>query len=95
MRLEPRARHRPTQLRLSTNAGDRPAVLDPEPSASVQRHLIELHRRTARRFWNRENHRLRTLLIAGGFTSPHTKGDEPGIPYQAFRLLGIRRSHQS
>lgn len=35
--------------------------------------LIELHRRIARGFTNRENYRLRMLLIAGGLTSPHLK----------------------
>lgn len=30
--------------------------------------LIELHRRIARGFRNRDNYRLRALLIAGGFT---------------------------
>ena len=35
--------------------------------------LIELHRRIARGFRNRENYRLRTLLVAGGLTSPHLK----------------------
>ena len=33
--------------------------------------LIELHRRIARGFRNRDNYRLRMLLIAGGLTSPH------------------------
>jgi len=32
--------------------------------------LIELHRRVARGFRNRDNYRLRMLLIAGGFTDP-------------------------
>jgi len=35
--------------------------------------LIELHRRVARGFRNRENYRLRMLLIGGGLTSPHFK----------------------
>lgn len=35
--------------------------------------LIELHRRVARGFRNRENYRLRMLLIGGGLTSPHLK----------------------
>jgi transposase len=35
--------------------------------------LIELHRRIARGFRNRDNYRLRMLLIAGGLTSPHLK----------------------
>jgi transposase len=35
--------------------------------------LIELHRRIARGFRNRENYRLRMLLIGGGLTSPHLK----------------------
>ena len=35
--------------------------------------LIELHRRTARGFRNRDNYRLRMLLIGGGLTSPHLK----------------------
>ena len=35
--------------------------------------LIELHRRIARGFQNRENYRLRMLLIGGGLTSPHLK----------------------
>ncbi len=33
--------------------------------------LIELHRRIARGFTNRENYRLRMLLIAGGLTHPN------------------------
>ena len=32
--------------------------------------LIELHRRIARGFRNRENYRLRMLLIGGGLTLP-------------------------
>ena len=32
--------------------------------------LIELHRRIARGFRNRENYRLRMLLIGGGLTPP-------------------------
>jgi len=32
--------------------------------------LIELHRRVARGFRNRDNYRLRMLLIGGGFTDP-------------------------
>ncbi len=35
--------------------------------------LIELHRRIARGFRNRDNYRLRMLLIGGGLTSPHLK----------------------
>jgi transposase len=35
--------------------------------------LIELHRRIAHGFQNRENYRLRMLLIGGGLTSPHLK----------------------
>jgi hypothetical protein len=35
--------------------------------------LIELHRRIARGFRNRDNYRLRMLLIDGGLTSPHLK----------------------
>jgi transposase len=35
--------------------------------------LIELHRRIARRFRNRDNYRPRMLLVAGGLTSPHLK----------------------
>ena len=35
--------------------------------------LIELHRRIARGFRNRDNYRLRMLLIAGGLTSPHLR----------------------
>jgi transposase len=35
--------------------------------------LIELHRRIARGFRNRDNYRLRMLLIAGGLSSPHLK----------------------
>ena len=33
--------------------------------------LIELHRRIARGFRNRDNYRLRMLLIGGGLTNPH------------------------
>jgi len=32
--------------------------------------LIELHRRVARGFRNRDNYRLRMLLIGGGLTDP-------------------------
>ncbi len=35
--------------------------------------LIELHRRVARGFRNRENYRLRMLLVGGGLASPHLK----------------------
>ena len=35
--------------------------------------LIELHRRIARGFRNRDNYRLRMLLIGGGLASPHLK----------------------
>ncbi|MCV2489192.1 transposase [Geodermatophilus sp. YIM 151500] len=35
--------------------------------------LIELHRRIARGFRNRDNYRLRMLLIAGGLTSSHLR----------------------
>ena len=35
--------------------------------------LIELHRRIARGFTNRDNYRLRMLLIGGGLTHPHLK----------------------
>jgi transposase len=35
--------------------------------------LIELHRRITRGFRNRDNYRLRMLLIGGGLTSPHLK----------------------
>jgi hypothetical protein len=35
--------------------------------------LIELHRRVARGFRNRESYRLRMLLIGGGLTHPHLK----------------------
>ena len=35
--------------------------------------LIELHRRIARGFRNRDNYRLRMLLIGSGLTSPHLK----------------------
>jgi transposase len=35
--------------------------------------LIELHRRVARGFRNRDNYRLRMLLIGGGLSSPHLK----------------------
>jgi len=35
--------------------------------------LIELHRRVARRFRNRESYRLRMLLIGGGLSHPHLK----------------------
>ncbi len=35
--------------------------------------LIELHRRIARGFRNRDNYRLHMLLIAGGLSSPHLK----------------------
>ncbi len=35
--------------------------------------LIELHRRIARGFRNRDNYRLRMLLIGGGLSNPHLK----------------------
>ncbi len=35
--------------------------------------LIELHRRIARGFRNRDNYRLRMLLIGGGLSHPHLK----------------------
>ena len=35
--------------------------------------LIELHRRVARGFRNRDNYRLRMLLIGGGLSGPHLK----------------------
>ena len=35
--------------------------------------LIELHRRIARGFRNRDNYRLRMLLIVGGLTSHHLR----------------------
>lgn len=35
--------------------------------------LIELHRRIARGFRNRDNYRLRMLLIGGGLDQPHRK----------------------
>lgn len=35
--------------------------------------LIELHRRVARGFRNRDSYRLRMLLIGGGLTHPHLK----------------------
>ena len=35
--------------------------------------LIELHRRVARGFRNRDNYRLRMLLIGGGLSHPHLK----------------------
>ena len=35
--------------------------------------LIELHRRVARGFRNREHYRLRMLLIGGGLAHPHLR----------------------
>ena len=35
--------------------------------------LIELHRRVARGFRNRDNYRLRMLLVGGGLSHPHLK----------------------
>jgi transposase len=35
--------------------------------------LIELHRRIARGFTNRENYRLRMLLIGGGLDQTHRR----------------------
>ena len=35
--------------------------------------LIELHRRVARGFGNRDNYRLRMLLVGGGLASPHIR----------------------
>jgi hypothetical protein len=43
------------------------------PRPRVRRALIELHQRIARGFRNRDNYRLRMLLIGGGLTSPHLK----------------------
>ncbi len=45
--------------------------------------LIELHSRVARGFRNRDNYRLRMLLIGGAFTDPpagmtsHLRSQEP------------------
>ena len=39
--------------------------------------LIELHRRIARGFRNREHYRLRMLLIGGGLAHPHLRYEEP------------------
>jgi transposase len=39
--------------------------------AEAANRLIELHRRVARGFRNRDNYRLRMLLIGGGLTHPH------------------------
>ncbi len=39
--------------------------------------LIELHRRVARGFRNREHYRLRMLLIGGGLSHPHLRSEEP------------------
>ena len=39
--------------------------------------LIELHRRVARGFRNREHYRLRMLLIGGGLSHPHLRQEEP------------------
>ncbi len=39
--------------------------------------LIELHRRVARNFRNRDHYRLRMLLISGGLTQPHLRQEEP------------------
>ena len=41
--------------------------------------LIELHRRIARGLRNRENYRLRMLLIGGGLTllTPHSSAKSP------------------
>jgi hypothetical protein len=36
----------------------------------VQVRVVELHRRVARGFKNRDNYRLRMLLIGGGLTLP-------------------------
>ena len=35
--------------------------------------LNELHRRVARGFRNRDNYRLRMLLVGGGLSHPHLK----------------------
>lgn len=35
--------------------------------------LIELHRRVARGFRNRDNYRLRMMLVGGGLASPHLR----------------------
>jgi transposase len=57
---------------------DRVPGLLRHPPLQQRRHggingLIELHRRVARGFRNRENYRLRMLLIGGGLTYPHLK----------------------
>lgn len=44
--------------------------------------LIELHRRIARGFRNRENYRLRMLLIGGGLNVPPTTGVKSPFPPQ-------------
>lgn len=41
---------------------------------------IELHRRVACGFRNRENYRLRTLIIGDGATSPRAMQEKPEKP---------------
>ena len=52
------------------SAADRP---DTWINGPIERVFIELHRRVARGFRNRDNYRLRMLLIGGGLSSPHLK----------------------
>lgn len=53
--------------------------------------LIELHRRVARGFRNRDNYRLRMLLIGGGLSSPHLKYEEPALSHRRGSALGPQR----
>jgi len=46
--------------------------------------LIELHRRVSRGFRNRDNCRLRMLLIGGGFTDPGWHDLPPQVPRAIF-----------
>jgi hypothetical protein len=62
--------------------------------------LIELHRRIARGFRNRENYRLRMLLIAGASTNPtssvkswQTRGIVPHSPPASPPRIGVSAAH--
>ncbi len=49
------------------------AYFDTAGGTEAMNGLIEFHRRIARGFRNRDNDRLRILLIGGGLTSPHPR----------------------
>jgi hypothetical protein len=65
--------------------------------------LIELHRRIARGFRNRNNYRLRTLLIGGGLAIRHrgpvdlgeVRGDLTGRQAPSYTTTARSRRHRS